>query len=316
MFPVMLLYALFASVFTIAKTGLDYAQPLFLVGSRMLFAGIIMLAYQFFCNRKEFTFKKEHFWRVFRLALFNIYLTNVFEFWGLKYLTSFKTCFIYSLSPFISAILSYFLFADKISLRKGFGLAIGFFGFLPILMCGSSSSEDLTGRILFLSWAEVAVIFAAISSVYGWILLKQLVSENGYSPFMANGLSMTLGGTMALFHSSISETWDPLPVSQMFPFLECALLLILVSNLICYNLYGYLLKRYSATFISFAGFTTPFFTALFGWFFLGEIVTWPFYLSAAIVLAGLYTFYQEELKQEIFQSKNRDWKAKEVFNNN
>lgn len=301
MFPVILLYALFASVFTIAKTGLDYAQPFFLVGSRMLLAGIIMLTYQFFCNRKEFTFSKAHFWRVFRLALFNIYLTNAFEFWGLKYLTSFKTCFIYSLSPFISAILSHFMFTEKMSLKKALGLTIGFLGFLPILLYGSSSTEEQTGRFLFLSWAEIAVICAAISSVYGWILLKQLVQENGYSPFMANGLSMVLGGTMALSHSLITETWDPLPITQVFPFLECALLLILVSNLICYNLYGYLLKRYSPTFISFAGFTTPFFTALFGWFFLGEVVTWPFYVSAAIVLAGLYTFYQEELRQEVFQ---------------
>jgi len=301
MFPVILLYALFASVFTIAKTGLDYAQPLFLVGSRMLMAGIIMLTYQFFCNRKEFTFNKAHFWRVFRLALFNIYLTNVFEFWGLKYLTSFKTCFIYSLSPFVSAILSYFMFADKMSFKKVMGLVIGFIGFLPILMYGSSSAEEQTGRFFFLSWAEIAVIFAAISSVYGWILLKQLVQENGYSPFMANGLSMVIGGTMALTHSLFVETWAPLPITQVFPFLECALLLILVSNLICYNLYGYLLKHYSATFISFAGFTTPFFTALFGWFFLGEVVTWPFYVSATIVLTGLYTFYQEELRQEVFQ---------------
>lgn len=301
MLPVIALYALFASVFTIAKTGLDYAQPFFFVGSRMLLAGIIMLSYQFFCNRKQFLFNKTHFWRIFRLALFNIYLTNVFEFWGLKYLTSFKTCFIYSLSPFVSAILSYFIFADKISFKKGLGLVIGFLGFLPILLYNSSSAEEQTGRFFFFSWAEIAVILAAISSVYGWILLKQLVQENGYSPLMANGLSMVLGGAMALIHSLFAETWDPLPVTQMFPFLKYALLLILISNLICYNLYGYLLKRYSATFISFAGFTTPFFTALFGWLFLGEVVTWSFYVSAAIVLAGLYTFYQEELRQEIFK---------------
>ncbi|MCV5950917.1 DMT family transporter, partial [Escherichia coli] len=64
-----------------------------------------------------------------------------------------------------------------------------------------------------------------------------------------------------------------------------------------YNLYGTLLKRYSATFMSFAGFTTPLFTALFGWLVLGEIVTWPFYVSFCIVLLGLVLFDQEELKQ-------------------
>lgn len=299
MFLVILLYALFASVFTIAKSGLEYSQPFFLVGSRMFIAGIIMLLYQYICNRNEFTFNKAHFWRILRLALFNIYLTNVFEFWGLKYLTSFKTCFIYSLSPFVAAILSYFMFSENMTSKKWLGLIIGFLGFLPILLY-ETSTEEQTGHFFFLSWAEISVMLAAVSSVYGWILLKQLVKENGYSIFMANGLSMILGGAMALMHSLFVEQWDPIPVSQTMPFLECALLLIIISNLICYNLYGYLLKRYSATFISFAGFTTPLFTALFGWLYLGEVVTWPFYFSALIVFFGLFTFYQEELKQDYY----------------
>lgn len=300
MFYVILLYALFASVFTIAKTGLEYSQPFFLVGSRMFLAGILMLGYQFFVHRQSFSFKKEHFWRVFRLALFNIYLTNAFEFWGLRYLTSFKTCFIYSLSPFVSALLSYLMFTEKMSLKKWMGLGIGFLGFIPILL-NETSSEQQAGHFFYFSWAELAVMGAAVSSVYGWILLKQLVQENEYSPLMANGLSMLMGGAMALIHSSLTENWNPVPVNSYIPFFECAVLLIIISNLICYNLYGFLLKKYSATFVSFAGFTTPLFTALFGWYWLGEIVTLPFYLSAGIVFVGLFMFYQDELKRDYSQ---------------
>lgn len=299
MILVVALYALFASVFTIGKAGLEYSQPLFLVGSRMLLAGVILLAYLYFFKRKDLVFKKEHAWRIFCLALFNIYLTNAFEFWGLKYLTSFKTCFIYSLSPFVSALLSYWMFKDKMGAKKWLGLLIGFIGFLPILL-NETSTEEETGQFFFLSWAEIAVMFAAVSGVYGWVLLKQLVQEDGYSPLMVNGLSMTVGGGMALMHSWAVEPWDPIPVTVMQPFLECTFLLIIISNFVCYNLYGYLLKRFSATFVSFAGFITPLFTAFFGWYYLGEVVTWPFYLSAAIVFIGLTIFYQEELRQEIY----------------
>jgi len=293
MFYVVLLYALFASVFTISKTGLDYTQPLFFVGTRMMLAGVILLAYQYIYHREQFQFKKETFWRVFRLALFNIYLTNAFEFFGLQHLTSSKTCFIYSLSPFVSALLSYAIFSEKMTFKKWLGLIVGFAGFIPILM-NQTASEEQTGHLLFLSWAEISVMAAAVSSVYGWILLSQLVKENGYTPFMANGLSMLLGGAMALSHSLFSETWNPAPVTEWMPFMACTAALILVSNLICYNLYGWLLKSYSATFMSFAGFTTPLFTAFFGWLYLSEVVTWPFYVSAAIVFAGLLIFYQQE----------------------
>lgn len=296
MFLVVLLYAFFASVFTISKEGLVYSQPLFLVGSRMLLAGLCMLAYLVVFNRKALVIKREHVWRLVLLSIFSIYLTNALEYWGLKYLTSFKTCFIYSLSPFISALFSYWMLKDKMSMKKWAGLCIGFIGFLPILL-NETNTEELTGHFLFLSGAELAVMGAAFSAVYGWILLKQLVQENGYSPWLANGASMTLGGVIALVHSAMVEPWDPIPVTEMRPFVECTLLLIIISNFICYNMYGFLLRRYSATFISFAGFVTPLFTALFGWYYLGEVVTWPFYVSAVIVFGGLFMFYQEELKE-------------------
>jgi drug/metabolite transporter (DMT)-like permease len=296
MLYVFLLYALFASVFTIAKTALEYSQPFFLLGSRMLLAGVLLLGYQFFIKKERFQFDKKTWWRIIGLSLFNIYLTNAFEFWGLKYLTSFKTCFIYSLSPFVSALLSYFMFEEKLNWKKWSGLLLGFLGFVPILL-SQTASEEQTGHIFFFSWAELAVMMAAICSVYGWILLRQLVKEHNLSQLSANGWSMAIGGVAALFHSSLVEGWDPVPVTSFVPYFECTLLLILISNLICYNLYGWLLKRYSATFMSFAGFTTPLFTALFGWIFLNETVTWPFYVSFLIVLSGLIIFDQEELRQ-------------------
>ena len=295
MFYVLLLYALFASVFTIAKTGLMYTEPLFFVGTRMMLAGALLIGYQFFVKKESLAFDRKTVLRLGLLAIFNIYLTNVFEFWGLRYLTSFKTCFIYSLSPFLSALFSYFLFDERLNSKKWMGLSLGFLGFIPILM-SQTSAEEQTGQFFFFSWAELAVMAAAASSVYGWILLKQLVNENGLSPLTANGMSMWIGGIMALGNSYFTESWNPVPVTNWEIFLECTFLLIIISNLICYNLYGSLLKRYSATFMSFAGFTTPLFSAIFGWLVLGEVVTWPFYVSFLIVLLGLLLFDQEELK--------------------
>ncbi|MBS4167734.1 DMT family transporter [Parachlamydia sp. AcF125] len=298
MYVVILLYALFASVFTICKMGLQYAQPFFFVGTRMLCAGTLMLSYQYFRARDQFSISKKDLILFGALGFFSIYLTNILEFWGLKYLTSFKTCFIYSLSPFVSALLSYLLFAERMTGKKWLGLLIGFTGFIPILLT-TTQEEELTGHFFILSWAEIAVIVAAISSVYGWILLKQLVADRGYSPLMANGLSMVIGGSFALLHSWTVESWNPAPFTEFLPFLGCTILLIIVSNLICYNLYGLLLRKYSPTFMSFAGFTTPFFTALFGWLYLGETVSLPFFASAGIVLVGLLVFYLEELKKPL-----------------
>lgn len=294
MFWVLILYGLFASVFTIAKLALQVTEPLFLIGARMTVAGLLMLSFLFFFRPKELRFKKEDAFALFFLGFMNIYLTNALEFWGLKYLTSFKTCFIYSLSPFASALLSWLAFAERMSVKKWGGLFIGFLGFTPIFLA-QTTDEVLSGTFFSFSWAELAVMGAALSSVWGWVLLRGLVFDKGYSPIMANGVAMTLGGLMALIHSAGVENWDPLPVSDYARFIELGGALLIVSNLLGYNLYGALLKRFSATFMSFAGFLTPLFSALLGWLFLGETVAWPFWLSAAIVFTGLSLFYQEEL---------------------
>jgi drug/metabolite transporter (DMT)-like permease len=175
MFYVLLLYALFASIFPISKIGLAYAQPLFLVGTRMALAGLILLGYQFFLKKQTFSIGRKAWWRLFLLAVFNIYLTNAFEFWGLRYLTTSKTCFIYSLSPFLSALFSYFLFSEKLTGKKWMGLVVGFLGFLPILL-NQTFNEEQAGYFFFFSWAELAVMMAAILQRI-WLDYSQAISQ-------------------------------------------------------------------------------------------------------------------------------------------
>lgn len=294
---VFILYGLFAAIFIVCKLALGYSPPLFLVGSRMILAGALILLY---CSwKKKGAFQQLHIknlYPLFGLAFFNIYLTNACEVWGLQYLSSAKTCFIYSLSPFVSALLSFAIFSERLTIQKWIGLIIGFVGFIPI-MVEQSPTEGLMGSFWVFSWPELAVCTAAASSVYGWILLRQLIQGDGLSPLLANGLSMLIGGMMALGHSVLSEDWNPLPISDFLPFLFYSSILIIISNLICYNLYGSLLKRYTATFMSFAGFTTPLFTALFGWICFDEKISWGFCGSMLIVFAGLSLFYRDELRE-------------------
>ena len=295
MWMVFVLYALFASVFTVSKEALGHASPCFLVGFRMTVAGLIMLLITYWKRDTVLRLSKSAWKKIALLALLNIYLTNVFEFWGLQYLTSFKACFIYSLSPFASSLFSYLLLNEKLSSKKWAGLLIGFVSFVPVLL-SQTSFEEAAGQLGVFSWAELAVVGAALSSVFGWIILKQLVNEEKVPPMVANGYSMAIGGAVALAHSLSTEVWQPVPVQDFMPFLGCTLFLILVSNFICYNLYGALLKRFSATFLSLAGFSTPLFTAFFGMIFHNEATTAAFWFSLSGVALGLVVFYYDELQ--------------------
>ncbi len=305
--PLVLVFVCFfvwSTCFTIGKTTLAFSPPIFLTGTRMFIGGLIILAFLALFQRKDLRIKKHHLFPLSLFALMAVYLTNVFEFWGLQYLTAAKACFIYSLSPFLAALFSYFQFKEKITSRKLLGLVIGFIGFIPVLLT-HSSAEELIGGFSFLSWAEIALIGATVTSVYGWILLRKLGKEDEMSPLMANGSSMMIGGLFALVHSFFVEDWSPVPISNYPGFFQGVVLMIVISNLFCYNLYGALLKRFTATFLSFAGLTTPLFAAFFGWLVLHETVTWHFFVSVGIISLGLWLVYAEELRLGYIVKKKR-----------
>ena len=291
------MYGLFASVFTIAKKALLYCPPIFLIGLRMFLGGIVLLGYLAIKDRKKLIIKKEHIVLFIPIVFVHIYLAYVTEFWALNYLTAAKTCLLYSLSPFLAAIFSYFYFCEVVTVKKTIGLFLGFFGFLPVLL-SSSDAESSIKAIGFLSWPEIAMFVSVLSSVYGWTVFRNLTREHKYSPFLINGVGMLGGGILAYITSMIFEAPRPeLLVTNWLELLPLVALLILIANVISYNLYGYLLKKYTATLLSFAGFLCPLMAALFGWFFLGEGVQKEFFFTLGFVALGLYLFYQEELRQ-------------------
>ena len=139
------------------------------------------------------------------------------------------------------------------------------------------------------------LIGAVVSAAYAWFDVKKLM-QRGYPPLTVNGIAMLFGGALAFMTSGMIDGFSPSPIFDFWPFIGWLLLLIFLSNAIFYNLFGWLIKRYSISFIMFAGCLSPVFGAFFGWFFLGEIITWHYFLSLSIIVTALYLFYCEELK--------------------
>jgi len=296
-FIVVFMYATWSSVFSLGKIALEHSPPLFLTASRMLLAAFILLGYLALRDQKSLKLTIKQFLSLGLFAIFGMYLTNAFEFWSLQHLSAAKTCFIYSLCPFFSALFSYLHFGEKMNARKWLGMAIGFLGFIPVLAL-QKGSEELISGLSFLSWPELAMMGAALCTSYGWILLRVLVKDS-VSPLLANGFGMLIGGLIAVFHSYLVEPWNPIPVSSsgLIPFTQGILVMTLISNIVCYNLYGMMLKRFTATFVSFMGLLSPIFASLNEWFFIGTLPSPIIFFATAIVSCGLWIVYSAELKQ-------------------
>jgi drug/metabolite transporter (DMT)-like permease len=206
---------------------------------------------------------------------------------------AFKLSFLFNCAPFLTSLYSYFVFREKISPKQWIGLCLGLLGLLPILIA-RAPSEAALGELFFVSWPEIAAILAVSFSSYSWIIMRTMVREHSYSPMMINGITMTSGGLLALTTSQLVEGFAP--ITDVVPFFLILSFIVLLSNIVCHNMYGHLLRFYSATFLSFAGFITPLFTALYERALLGTVITWHFYLSMAMVCIGLYLFYKDELR--------------------
>ncbi len=290
---IILMYALFASSLSAGKYLVSNASYMFVVGSRFSIAGSILLSYYFLWLKEKVSVKNLNLDIYAQIICVGIYGGYMIRLWGLTYISAVKLALFFNASPFFTAILSYIMFKEKMTLKQIVGLVIGFMGLIPIIITGSAVETEI-GEFFFISWPELAVLTAVLLQSYTWILMRKLIKHKKHSPVFANGVTMFCGGLLALFTSFWFDGFAAVYNAQAFwPWL---FYVVLVSNVVCANMYGYLLKHYTATFISFAGFITPLFTALYGWSFLGETITWHFYASCAIVFTGLYLFYQDELK--------------------
>ncbi len=321
MLLIAILYLLGASTFTISKAALAYAAPIFYVAVRMLIGGAVLLVYYWFASTKRMRnevnlrtelsamqppekrnapwhIPKKHYGLFAGAILAYIYLSYVFDLVALDYMTSAKACLFYDLSPFISALFSYWVFHEIMTPKKWLGLILGCLAFLPVIL---APAEVVKQAGIMGYWPEIMMLGAVAASSYGWIVVRELAKIHAYDSSFLNGIAMVGGGLLALITSLIFESWGAtawfVPVTNMSVFALNTALVVVVSNFLFSMLYTELLKKYTATLLAFAGFTAPLFAAGLGWLFLNEMVTWDFFASAILVVIGLYIFYQEELKQ-------------------
>ncbi|MBV8661034.1 MAG: DMT family transporter [Candidatus Dependentiae bacterium] len=289
MYLVFFLYALLASTFSIGKMLVHLVPPIFLISIRMIIAGALLSTTWYIFDRHS-SIRSRDWWLFGIVILFHIVLPFTSEYIALQYISPSSACLMYNLSPFLSALFSYFIFNELMTTKKWIGFFIGIVGILFYLQ--SQCCFDVG-----LSWPNILMFISVVTSSLGWIFVRILVKNKGYSTLLVNGISMFIGGWIALpLSKSFGEVVN---INMIYTphFIGLLALMILIANIIFYNLYGYLLKRYTATFLSFVGFVTPLFAAFFEWLFFGVIVPHEFFLTVFIVSAGIFIFYQEELKQ-------------------
>ncbi len=286
-------YAILASTFTLAKVAVGHADPLLLIGVRMVASAPLMFLVHRY-HSPSFKIAKQDYFAFFKVSIFHIFLPFIGEFWALQFVSSAKTAMTYSLTPFIAALLSYLLLRKKLSSLQTIGLVVGLLGLMPIFFSGDEIAH-VAGEFLYVSIPELVLLGAVTSASYAWFIVADLMNK-GYGISLINGVAMFVGGIFSLIlWYFVGDTTNPVH-GDFGAFVLWTALLVIVANVVSYNLYGWLLKHISITFMSAIGFLCPIFASIYGVALLNERLGVSHFLALVLVVSGLWLFYREEMR--------------------
>ena len=297
MFDLIIMYVIMAGLFTFGKQALLHSSPFFLTAVRYIPSGLIFLAGAYWFNKKEFVFKPNCL-SLFTGISFFYFLMDALRFVSLKQIPSSHAALVSALSPFVAALIACWFFKEKFPLKKTIALCLGFFGVLPLIIENVSHS-DINCSISHLLGGYVAMLISVISAVVATFIFKRLIKH--YSVSLILGMTLFFGGVMSLVVSLISENWNPVPLEHIAVVAPIILFIFITHNLIAQPLYGYLVKKYPVTLITFATLVTPLTSAALGYFLYGQAIGFTFVFSLFTLMGAFFLFYHEEKKEGLIR---------------
>jgi len=285
-------YGIMAGVFTFGKQVICYASPLFLTGIRIAPGGIIFLSYLYFFHRKDFIVKRSYLPLMAGYAI-AVFCMDALRLLALQYIPASNAALISCTAPFIAAFFSWCFMNERFDKVKIIALIIGVAGMIPLLVEHVQAHNDLALNTIIICY--LGAFASTLGTVLCGIISKTLIEKKGCPFFLCLGSGMLGGGLLGFISSLLFETWNPLPVSDLWPALQLISFLFATHTLIAYPLYGYLILKYSVTLVAFGQLSVPFIAAILGYIFYSQPIGVTFFISLLILSGSFWLFYKEEL---------------------
>ncbi|BAY78565.1 hypothetical protein NIES25_50400 [Nostoc linckia NIES-25] len=297
--PVLLIapFFLWGTAMVAMKGVIPHTTPLFMAGVRLLPAGVLILIAAAFMGRPQPKTWAAWLW----IALFALVDGTLFQGFlaeGLVRTSAGLGSVMIDSQPLAVALLSLWLFQERIGFWGWLGLALGVTGIsligLPdewIFHLLDSSANVTIGnwQDLFAS-GEWLMLLAALSMAVGTVLIRFVCRHA--DPVTATGWHMILGGLPLWGVSSVveSQQWQNLGASDLAALSYATVF----GSAIAYGLFFYFASSGNLTSLSSLTFLTPIFALLFGNLFLSEVLTPLQWLGVFLTLISIYLINQRD----------------------
>ncbi|MCL1475129.1 DMT family transporter [Argonema antarcticum] len=299
-------FFLWGTAMVAMKGVIPQTTPLFMAGVRLVPAGVLVLLFAMLTGRPQPRTWSAWLWiGLFAIvdgALFQGFLAE-----GLVRTSAGLGSVMIDSQPLAVALLSLWLFQERIGLWGWLGLGIGVLGIgligLPDgwiinLLQGSAQAPSIDIQQLFQN-GEWLMLLAALSMAVGTILIRFVCRYA--DPVSATGWHMILGGLPLFALSAATETqqWQRLDFSSWIALSYSTIL----GSALAYGLFFYFAKSGSLTSLSSLTFLTPVFALLFGNLFLSEMLEPYQWMGVCLTLISIYLVNQRDTLAKLLQPK-------------
>lgn len=273
------------SSFAVGKIGLSYSTPLLLAALRFTLAGLLMAVIVIALKRPH-PESKRNWIKMLIIGTFQTAGVMGCIFLSLRTITASESSILTFTNPLLVVLFGTVFLQTRYKLYQWIGVLLGLVGV----------SITMGTQIEF----KIGILFGILSAVF-WAISTLLVKKWGlfFDTWVLSAYQMFFGGLLLLLSSFILE--KPVFIlngNSLF----ILLWLSIMSSIVQFAVWYYLLQKGDPGKTSAFLFLAPFFGVLSGWLLLGET------LYPSIIVGGLFIIIGVYLVNRNFQQKNNQVK--------
>ena len=272
-----------AASFVFIKFALVEIPPMTLAFARFALATPVLIAITSFARPSREAMRlalTKEFWQFSALGLTGVTFLYVFQFYSLRFISATEGSVIINTHAVFAMLLSAAFLNEALTARKTVGVLVAFSGVVVISIGDITTASAHLEPVGALLMAGAALCWATYS-VFGKRVLHR------YSDQVATSCAFLLG-TLFLIPFAISEGRMSTLADASWLVWVSIIFLAIFCSVIAYIFWNRLIREIDVTKVLVSLYVIPIPTAILSYIFLGETITYPLVLGAALVIFGVY----------------------------
>jgi drug/metabolite transporter (DMT)-like permease len=278
-----LLYSVALSCVGLASRAMP---PLTLTAMRLALAALVF-GVLLLIARPRFDWDPRRLLDIGVIGWLNVGVPYVLVAVSLKYISSSLAAVLFNITVPMTLVLAHFLLPnEKLTLGKVAGCAAALAGAVILI---ATNASGLAARQAYGWIGQALIVIASLAGAAAIIYTRWRAREMSTMVLAAGQVFVNLPLVLLLMW-----VFDGKPALAAYPPQALAAVVgaAIAGPIIAFWLLFYLINRYSASLGGYAGIATPFFSALIGLLFLGEVITPQIAAGSALLLAGVWSLNQ------------------------